>query len=134
MRFPIQHALFYPRREKTPFDGIDLTLLGKLEFEKPDTETFQCLKLAYEYGKRGFPYTALLVGADEGAVELFLEGKISFTEIPSVIKQTVERLAPHYTGVEKPRKVIPQMVKEAYRTAKELFLTNNPLDRSELDL
>ncbi len=118
MRFPIQYALFYPERKEAAFGGLDLTALKTLEFEKPDTETFACLRLAYEYGRKGFPYTALLVGADEGAVELFLAGKISFLEIAEVIRETVEKLAPLYLNVEDRRKAIPEMVKKAYKTAK----------------
>ena len=119
MRFPIQHALFWPLRVQTPFEGLDLTVLHKLEFEKPDFETFECLKLAYEFGKKGLPYTALLVGADEGAVELFLNGKITFLEIPEVIKQTVESLAPKYEKVTFDK--IPLIVNEAYNFAKSLI-------------
>jgi 1-deoxy-D-xylulose-5-phosphate reductoisomerase len=89
--------------------------VGRLEFEKPDMETFKCLGLAYSYGKRGLPYTALLVGADEGAVELFLRGKISFTDIPTIIEKTVEKLAPRWEDLK--RHDIPLAVKEAYGEA-----------------
>ncbi|HIQ26205.1 MAG TPA: 1-deoxy-D-xylulose-5-phosphate reductoisomerase [Aquifex aeolicus] len=113
MKFPIQHALFYPERSITPFKGLNLPSIGRLEFEKPDTETFKCLKLAYSYGEKGLPYTALLVGADEGAVKLFLEKKISFTDIPELIEATVEKLAPKWRNME--RKDIPKVVNLAYR-------------------
>jgi 1-deoxy-D-xylulose-5-phosphate reductoisomerase len=115
MRFPIQHALFYPQRWETPFKRLNLFEVGKLEFEKPDTETFKCLKLAYSYGKKGLPHTALLVGADEGAVKLFLEGKINFTDIPKVIEKTVEKLASRWKDLK--RHDIPSAVKEAYGEA-----------------
>ena len=118
MRFPLQHALFYPEREKTPFKKLDLTEIGTLTFEKPDFETFECLKLAYRYGKRGLPYTALLVGADEGAVELFLEGKIAFTDIPKVIEKTVEDLAKEVSV--KRREEITDAVFKAYSYSKSL--------------
>jgi len=98
MRYPLQHALFYPERVATDLPTLSWTSVGKLEFERPDFDTFECLKLAYEYGRRGFPHTALLVGADEAAVELFLEGKISFTDIPALVKRTVEALAPRFEG------------------------------------
>ena len=117
MRFPIQHALFYPERFPTPLRGLDLFNL-KLEFEKPDTETFECLKLAYQFGEKGFPYTALLVGADEGAVELFLERKINFLQIAEVIKKTVESLGKKYRNVKPSLDLIPKLVKEAYGKAK----------------
>jgi len=115
MRFPIQHALFYPEREKTPFKGLNLFELRKLEFFEPDRETFRCLELAYRYGKKGLPHTALLVGADEGAVELFLKNKIRFTQIPDLIEEVVERLAPLYGEVG--REDIPLLVRKAYEDA-----------------
>ena len=118
MRFPLQHALFYPEREKTLFERLDLTEIGNLTFEKPDFETFECLKLAYRYGKRGLPYTALLVGADEGAVELFLEGKIAFTDIPKVIEKTVEDLSKEVSV--KRREDISKVVFKAYNYSKGL--------------
>ncbi|HIO42056.1 MAG TPA: 1-deoxy-D-xylulose-5-phosphate reductoisomerase, partial [Aquifex sp.] len=92
MRFPIHHALFYPERVEIPLRGLDIFSLQRLEFFKPDTETFRCLELAYRYGERGLPHTALLVGADEGAVELFLKGELKFTRIPDLIEEVVERL------------------------------------------
>jgi len=119
MRYPIQHALFWPLRMKTPFKGLDLTEIHNLEFEKPDFETFECLKLAYDLGKKGLPYTALLVGADEGAVELFLEKKIRFLEIPHIIKTTVEKLATKYQKMD--REKIFLAVNEAYNLAKSLI-------------
>ena len=119
MRFPIHHALFYPERVKSPLKGLDIFSLQKLEFFPPDRETFGCLLLAYRYGERGLPHTALLVGADEAAVELFLKGKIKFTEIPKVIEKTVEALAKR---VGKPkREEIPSLVYQAYRYALENF-------------
>ncbi len=116
MRFPIHHALFYPERVENNLPKLSLSDLGKLEFERPDTETFECLKLAYSFGKKGLPYTALLVGADEGAVELFLEGKISFTDIPKVIERTVKVLAEKYENLDRDK--IFEAVEEAYLTAK----------------
>jgi 1-deoxy-D-xylulose-5-phosphate reductoisomerase len=117
MRFPIQHALFYPERVETPLKGLNLFDL-QLEFEKPDFETFECLKLAYTFGRKGFPYTALLVGADEGAVELFLERKIDFLRIAEVIEKVVETLGEKYKTEKPGLKLIPQLVKEAYLTVK----------------
>ncbi|HIC08517.1 MAG TPA: 1-deoxy-D-xylulose-5-phosphate reductoisomerase, partial [Aquificales bacterium] len=115
MRFPIHHALFYPERVEIPLRGLDIFSLQRLEFFKPDTETFRCLELAYRYGERGLPHTALLVGADEGAVELFLKGELKFTQIPDLIEEVVERLAPLYGEVK--REDIPQLVRRAYEEA-----------------
>ena len=115
MRFPIHHALFYPERVEIPLKGLDIFSLQRLEFFKPDRETFRCLELAYRYGEKGLPYTALLVGADEGAVELFLRGELKFTQIPDLIEEVVERLAPLYGEVR--REDIPLLVKKAYEEA-----------------
>ncbi len=115
MRFPIHHALFYPERVEIPLRGLDIFSLQRLEFFKPDTETFRCLKLAYRYGEKGLPHTALLVGADEGAVELFLKGELKFTQIPDLIEEVVERLSPLYGEVK--REDIPQLVRRAYEEA-----------------
>jgi len=122
MRFPIQHALFYPKRAEKPIRRLDLTNVGALHFEKPDIERFECLKLAYEYGRKGLPYTALLVGADEAAVELFLKGKIKFTEIPKLIREKVEKLATQY-GKKLEFEDVPQMVRRAYEETLNGFET-----------
>ena len=53
MKLPIQYALYYPERRFLPGDRVDFWTLGKLEFEKPDTDTFYGLELAYEAGRKG---------------------------------------------------------------------------------
>ncbi len=117
MRFPIHYALFYPLREKTYLKPLDLTEVGKLTFEKPDWEKFECLKIAYEVGKKGFPYTAYLVGADEAAVELFLEGKINFLDIPKLIMETINALSQE---LKADLEAIESSVKQAYLKAQEI--------------
>lgn len=117
MRFPIHYALFYPLREKTYLKPLDLTEVGKLTFEKPDWEKFECLKIAYEVGKKGFPYTAYLVGADEAAVELFLEEKINFLDIPKLIRETINALSQE---LKADLEAIESSVKQAYLKAQEI--------------
>jgi len=94
MKIPIAYALSHPERlsllEKFP--SLYYDLFGKgLEFYPPDLKRFPGLKLAYEALKLGEPYPAVLNAADEVAVELFLKGRIKFTQIPLLIEKTMER-------------------------------------------
>ena len=81
MRLPIQYALTWPERVAGPATPLDLCSCGPLTFARPDTETFQCLALALEAAKTGGTAGAILNGANEAAVALFLEGKIGFLDI-----------------------------------------------------
>jgi len=90
MRLPIQYALSYPERLANPqLPRIDWSLVKSLDFETPDYEKFPCLRLAIEAGKQGGTYPAVLCAADEVAVELFLDGRIRFTDIASSIERTL---------------------------------------------
>lgn len=92
MRIPIQYALTYPqRREGKGIESLDLLKAGSLTFEKPDCETFPCLKLAYEALRLGGTYAAALNGANEVLVEQFLNDRIGFYDIPRYIEKTLER-------------------------------------------
>jgi len=91
MRLPIQYALSYPERLPNPqLPRLNWSLINNLTFEQPDLNTFPCLKLAIEAGRKGGTYPAVLCGADEVAVELFLSQRIKFTEIANLIKQALE--------------------------------------------
>ncbi len=91
MRLPIQYALTYPERLPNPqLPRLDWSLINNLTFEPPDLNTFPCLKLAIEAGRKGGTYPAVLCAADEVAVELFLLQRIKFTEIANLIKQALE--------------------------------------------
>jgi 1-deoxy-D-xylulose-5-phosphate reductoisomerase len=96
MRVPIQYALTYPKRVKSPFPRVDFTQRSNLTFEKPDIETFKCLSLAYRALKTGGTLPAVLNGANEIAVERFLKGEISFLEIPALIEQTMDAYTVKY--------------------------------------
>lgn len=90
MKLPIQYALFYPDRRPMKGERVDLCKLGSLTFEKPDTETFHGLALAYEAGKRGGSMPTVFNAANEKAVALFLQKKIQFLQIPELIQAAME--------------------------------------------
>jgi len=89
MRGPIAYALNYPERLPLKLPRLDLTQIGKLTFFKPDLERFPCIHLAYEAMQSGGTFPTVLNAANEEAVGAFLEKKIPFSEIPSVIQQTL---------------------------------------------
>jgi len=91
MRLPIQHALSYPERLPNPhLPRLDWNNIKDLTFEPPDFDTFPCLKLAIEAGRKGGTYPAVLCAADEVAVESFLSQRIKFTDIARLVEQTLE--------------------------------------------
>ncbi len=91
MRLPIQYALSYPERLPNPkLPKLDWETIKELTFAPPDLDTFPCLKLAREAGKKGGTYPAVLCGADEVAVELFLSRRIKFTDIARLVEQALE--------------------------------------------
>jgi 1-deoxy-D-xylulose-5-phosphate reductoisomerase len=94
MRLPIAYALDYPQRASIPFGGIDWSTLNRLDFELPDTETFRCLSLAYQAGRIGGTAPAWLSAANEVAVEAFLAGRVLWSQIPSIIEETLQ----HHDG------------------------------------
>ena len=91
MRVPIQYALTYPDRLPLPqAKSLDLVEIGKLHFEKMDLERYKALHLAIEAGKAGGTATTVLNAANEAAVALFLQQKISFLAIDSFIEKALE--------------------------------------------
>lgn len=95
MHLPIVHALSYPQRLNAMESGFIRELrwadIGRLNFERLDLARFPCFRLAVEAGKRGGTYPCVLVGADEEAVELFLNGAIGYLEIAELIETVLER-------------------------------------------
>jgi 1-deoxy-D-xylulose-5-phosphate reductoisomerase len=90
MRFAIQYALSYPERlANHNLPRLDLTQLNSLTFDKINYSMFPCLKLALDAGRKGGTYPAALCAADEIAVELFLESRIDFVQIPEIIDRTL---------------------------------------------
>ena len=90
MKLPIQYALYYPQRRYLPGERLDFWSIGKLEFEKPDTETFGALALAYEAGRAGGSLPTVFNAANEKAVALFLERRIGYLEITELIRACME--------------------------------------------
>ena len=86
MRLPIQYALYYPKREHLSGKRLDLFALHDLTFERPDTDTFRGLALAYEAMGRGGNVPTVFNAANEKAVALFLDRKISYLEITEMIE------------------------------------------------
>ena len=89
MKGPISYALSYPERVAGSTESVDLTA-GNLEFVEPDMERFPCLALAYKALKAGGTMPAVLNGADEAAVEAFLEGRLPYTGIYETIDRVIE--------------------------------------------
>jgi 1-deoxy-D-xylulose-5-phosphate reductoisomerase len=90
MRLPIGYALAYPDRLATPFGRIDWASIGSLDFEPPDRGAFPCLDLAYRAAAAGGTAPAWLSAANEVAVEAFLDGRLRWAEIPTVIAATLD--------------------------------------------
>ena len=90
MRLPIQYALYYPNRRNLSGEKLDFYQLSNLTFEEPDIETFTGLKLAFQAMKQGGNIPTVYNAANERAVALFLNRKISFLEIPEIINACME--------------------------------------------
>jgi 1-deoxy-D-xylulose-5-phosphate reductoisomerase len=90
MRVPISYALTYPERAATSVPPLDLTA-APLEFFEPDTDTFRLLALAREAGERGGTFPCVFNAANEVAVAAFLDGRIGFLEIASLVEDALER-------------------------------------------
>nr|MDQ3327856.1 1-deoxy-D-xylulose-5-phosphate reductoisomerase [Chloroflexota bacterium] len=90
MRVPIQYALGYP--DHLPYADLprlDWGQVRTLEFQPPDTERFPCLRLAWEAGRLGGAYPAVLSAADDEAVRAFLAGAVGFTGIPWLVERAL---------------------------------------------
>lgn len=91
MRVPIQYAMSFPDRLNHIFPKLDLTKIGSLNFEKPDARRFPCLGFGFEAKRRGGTLPAVLNGANEAAVEAFLEERIPFLGIPKTIERVMKK-------------------------------------------
>ena len=90
MRLPIQYALYYPERRNLSGRRLDLFEIADLTFEKPDTDTFRGLALAYLAMEKGGNIPTVYNAANEKAVSLFLDRKISYPEITELIEACME--------------------------------------------
>jgi 1-deoxy-D-xylulose-5-phosphate reductoisomerase len=102
MHLPIMNALAYPHRLPVAESGLIRELrwadVARLNFEALDVARFPCFRLALEAAQRGGTYPCVLVGADEEAVDLFLQGKIKLVEIAELIESVLER----HTSIAQP--------------------------------
>ena len=92
MRLPIQYALTWPERIEGPATALDLFSCPNLTFARPDLKTFRCLALAIDCAKKGGTSTAILNGANEAAVALFLADQISFLDIARLVEGALDRV------------------------------------------
>ena len=90
MRVPIRLALTYPTRQENPAPGLDLLTCGALTFDRPDETAFPCLRLAREAAERGGNACAVMNGANEAAVALFLHDEIGFYDIPRLVRHAMD--------------------------------------------
>jgi 1-deoxy-D-xylulose-5-phosphate reductoisomerase len=122
MHLPILDALSYPDRLNTVGTGLVRELhwpaVGRLNFEALDMVRFPCFRLALEAAKRGGTYPCVLVGADEEAVALFLDGKIGLSGIAELIEAVMER---HQSLGQPGIAAILEACAWARRTARELY-------------
>lgn len=90
MRLPIQYALYYPDRRPLSGERLDFYKLGQITFERPDTDTFRGLALAYRAMEQGGNVPTAFNAANERAVAKFLNHEIRFLEIPEIIGACME--------------------------------------------
>lgn len=86
MRLPIRYAMTHPERAESPAESLDLLTCPPLTFAQPDRDVFPCLRLAEEAAEEGGTACAILNGANEEAVGLFLAEKIGFSDIPRLVE------------------------------------------------
>ncbi|WP_066873382.1 1-deoxy-D-xylulose-5-phosphate reductoisomerase [Clostridium mediterraneense] len=91
MKLPIQYALNYPTRCENIGGRLDFRTISTLNFEVPDMSVFSCLALAYEAGRIGGLMPTILNGANEVAVDLFLNKKIKYLDIELIIKECMDK-------------------------------------------
>lgn len=91
MRLPIQLALTYPSKIDTKLPELDLAEVANLTFEKPDLKTFPCLGIAMECAKKGGYYPTIMNGANEIAVQAFMNNRIGFYDIPDIIEKAINK-------------------------------------------
>ncbi len=103
MKLPIRYAMTYPYRAVSPDTPLDLLTCGALTFHAPDTEAFPCLRLARECARQGGTACAIMNGANEAAVDLFLRDEIRFNDIHRLVERALNavevKYEPHLTDI-----------------------------------
>ncbi len=117
MRIPIMYSLYYPERRPYPFERKSLFELSPIHFERVDTEKFKSIPLCKWVAHMGGVYPIVLVGADQVAVELFLEGKIGFLDIVDLVEDILSLVN---FGEPKSIEEIMDAIRWAYKKGKEL--------------
>lgn len=92
MRIPISYALAWPNRVTSGAKRLNLTEIGRLEFEAPDVKRFPCLRLAYQALNTGGTATAILNAANEVAVEAFCHNQLAFTQISALVNDVLQKM------------------------------------------
>lgn len=121
MRTPIAYSLAWPERMHAPVDRLSLADIGKLTFFEPDYDAFPCLKLAMETLHAGGAAPIILNAANEIAVQAFIDKKISFTDISSVVQEVLDiedMKVPHSLSM------VFEIDKNARRIAENAILTS----------
>ncbi|MBS5883457.1 MAG: 1-deoxy-D-xylulose-5-phosphate reductoisomerase [Clostridium sp.] len=118
MKLPIQYAINKKERKHAIAERLNFYEIGALTFEKPDLETFKCLKLAYKVGREGGLAPCILNGANEEAVALLLEEKIKFLQVAEIIEEALE-----YFKEEKSKEVTLENVIELDKKVREYIRT-----------
>ena len=119
MRLAIGYAITHPKRPPNPFKRLDFTVHNNLTFEQPDKINFQCLALAYQALEAGGHYPTVLNSANEEAVALFLDKKISFLDIPTIIDKALSA----YT--DKNKHLTIDSILETEKWAREFVISNS---------
>ncbi|HEY9464492.1 MAG TPA: 1-deoxy-D-xylulose-5-phosphate reductoisomerase [Vicinamibacterales bacterium] len=124
MRLPIQYACSYPERWDGALPSLDLSKAGRLEFHPPDHQRFPCLQLAYRALRAEGTLAVVLNAANEVAVAAFLDGRLGFMSIPTVIERTMNaHTVEGVSSVETVRRVDTWGRNYAREMAAELELT-----------
>jgi 1-deoxy-D-xylulose-5-phosphate reductoisomerase len=119
MRHAIQYALTYPQRYDSDLPPLDLARLSSLHFEAPDLDRFPCISLAYRALRTGGTLPAAMNAANEEAVQAFIDERISFADIPQVIKGVMDE---HRTSDLKDLETVVDADRSA-RAAAQLAIT-----------
>ena len=117
MRIPIAYSLAWPQRITSGASFLDLTKQADLQFFAPDLERFPCLRLGMEAAAQGGTAPTILNAANEIAVESFLKGEISFTDIPAIIAGVLAQMS---CGKADTIDIIRQADEQARVTARRL--------------
>ena len=96
MKLPIRYAFTWPRRAPSPDRPLDLLTCGDLTFRAPDMDAFPCLRIARQCAQTGGTACAIMNGANEAAVALFLQERIGFNDIPRLVESALDRVQVKY--------------------------------------